>query len=134
MSNWIRWMGLALFLAACGARIGDAPVPGATEPGQVRGPVYLDSHDLLMLESFPVQVRLHLTGNLPTPCHELLWAVTPPDEQSRIRIDLYTESDPGQACIQVLEAFDVSIPVGSFAEGDYTVWLNGEQVGEIALP
>ena len=39
------------------------------------GPVYVDSTDILYLESFPVQVRLLVQGSLPTPCHEAAWAV-----------------------------------------------------------
>ncbi len=34
-------------------------------PGATRGPVYIDSVDLLMLESWPVQVRALVKGSLP---------------------------------------------------------------------
>jgi len=140
MSRAIRLLGIAVFLAACGAQAAEEPTPLlptapiATEPARVRGPAFIDSSELLMLESFPVQVRLRVTGTLPTPCHELLWNVIPPDEEGRIRVDLYTESDPDLACIQVLQEFDTSLALGSFAEGAFTVWLNGEQAGEFALP
>jgi hypothetical protein len=37
------------------------------------------------------------------------------------------------ACIQALEPFEVSIPLGSYTTGSFSVWLNGERVGEIRL-
>jgi hypothetical protein len=39
--------------------------------------------------------------------------------------------DPNVACIQMLSPFSVSIPLGSFETGQYTVLLNGEKVGQI---
>jgi len=136
MLRAIWFLALAALLAGCGARIEEPSSATPAPPGseRVRGPAYVDRSDVLMLESFPVQVRLHVTGTLPTPCHEPLWEVTGPDEEARILVDLYSESDPGLACIQVLEPFDVSIPLGSYSEVSFTVWLNGQQVGEIELP
>jgi hypothetical protein len=32
----------------------------------------------------------------------------------------------------MLEGFDVNVPLGAFESGEYTVWLNGTQIGEIA--
>ena len=40
--------------------------------------------------------------------------------------------DPDVICIQMLEGFDVNVPLGAFESGEYTVWLNGTQIGEIA--
>jgi hypothetical protein len=34
------------------------------------------------------------------------------------------------ACIQVLEPFQEQIDLGTFPSGHYSVWLNGEWVGE----
>jgi hypothetical protein len=140
MLRSIQTLALAAFLAACGAPLTQEPAPSSTPgptplgPVRVRGPVFVESSEILMLESFPVQVRLHVAGTLPTPCHELMWDVADPDEEGRILVDLYSESDPGLACIQIIEPFDVSIPLGSYAEGSFTVWLNAEKVGEISLP
>jgi hypothetical protein len=33
-------------------------------------------------------------------------------------------------CIQVLQAFESSINLGTYPDGTYTVWVNGELVGE----
>ncbi len=107
--------------------------PGTGEPEGTRGPVYVESTELLMAESFPVQGRLQLSGSLPTPCHALKWEVHGPDSAGRIEVVLYSLADPDLACIQVLEPFEASIPLGSFESGSYTVSLNGEQIGEFEL-
>jgi inhibitor of cysteine peptidase len=107
--------------------------PGPIVPEGERGPVYIDEAELLLMESFPVQVRLQVKGTLPTPCHALKWEVTGPDLSGRIDVTAYSLTDPDQACIQVLEEFEAGIPLGSYEEGQYSVFLNGEQVGEISL-
>lgn len=137
---------LIVLLTACGGVSPDSPVanePGGTEipvenpyapqPGDealTRGNVYLDTSEILVLESFPLQFVLHVTGNLPDPCHALRYVVGQPDGQNNIEIELYSVADPDTACIQVLEPIDQSIPLGSFPAGHYTVSVNEEQVGE----
>ncbi len=109
-----------------------APAPGDDE--LQRGNVFIDSTEVLLLESYPVQVKLQLTGNLPTPCHHLRVIVSAPDEQNRIQVEVYSVTDPNVMCIQVLEPFDVRVSLGDFTEGEFSVWVNGEQVGEFSLP
>jgi hypothetical protein len=99
-----------------------------------RGNVFIDSMEILLLESYPVQVKLQLLGNLPTPCHKLRAIVSPPDDQKRIQVGVYALSDPGTMCTQVLEPFEISIPLGSFTEGVYTVWVNDESAGTFEMP
>ncbi|MCL4258578.1 MAG: hypothetical protein KJZ53_08635 [Anaerolineales bacterium] len=116
---------LAAALAACAA---PAPV------GQ--GPVYFDSAQLLVLESFPIQLRLMIAGNLPTPCHELAYEIAAANAQNEIHVSVYTTVDPAVTCMQVLEPFEesIAIPLDGLADGEYSVWLNGEQVGEFSYP
>ena len=104
------------------------PLPD--EENLSRGNVFLDEADILVLESFPVQIVLHLTGQLPTPCHQLRADLQGPDEQNRIEIEVFSLVDPGVMCAQVVEDFDRRINLGSFPGGTYTVWVNGEQIGE----
>lgn len=139
-------LAAGLTLAACARTIDplpppDAPVasgdeaavPGDKEPVGVRGPVYVDSTELLLAESFPVQARLQVTGTLPTPCHGLKWEVQGPDSNGRIDVALYSLADPALACIQVLEPFETSIPLGTLDSGNYAVYLNGELVGDVQI-
>ncbi len=105
-------------------------IPRRGDDTLLRGTVYLDSIDLLTLESYPLQFNLALTGNLPTPCHELRVSVLPPDENNRILVDVYSLSTPDKICIQVLQPFSQTLSLGSFPSGHYTLWVNGEQVIE----
>ena len=114
----ILWLG---FAAACGPA------------GPAKGNVYLDSTEIVLRESYPVQAALVIRGSLPTPCHELKVEVSPPDDQSRILVSVYSVSDPNQVCIQVLEPFEETAELGLFTQGTFSVWVNGESVGEIEL-
>lgn len=122
-------MVAAASLIACAA-----PPPTTEEPSG--GAVYIDSADLLIMESYPVQVALHIVGNLPTPCHEFRSEVAQPDDQNRIFITAWSDADPAAMCAQVLQPFDtsVSIPMSGAADGTYRVWLNGKEVGEFTYP
>jgi hypothetical protein len=53
------------------------PVP--TDSNLVRSNVFLDSTELLTLESSPLQFMLALKGGLPTPCNQLRVDISPPD-------------------------------------------------------
>jgi hypothetical protein len=107
------------------------PIPG--EENMVRGPVDIASAEVVLLESFPVQVSLNLKGALPTPCHQLRAKVSGPDDQKRINVEVYSLVDPDKICIQMLEPFETSINLGSFPSGTYSVWVNGEKVGDITV-
>ncbi len=106
-------------------------LPQPEDKNLTRGAAFIDTKEILTLESFPLQFMLHLTGSLPTPCNQLRVAVSPPDADKKILIDVYSVSDPDKICTQVIEPFDASIPLGSFPEGKYTIWVNGEMVAEI---
>lgn len=110
-------------------------VPGDKQPARYdkvpdnAGQVLIDSADLLIMESFPIQVSLAIEGTLPTPCHGLGWVDI--DDGSTISVTLFSiEPGPAVTCIAVTEPFALSIPLGSFAEEDRTVVVNGEVAGE----
>ena len=107
--------------------------PYSPQPGDEalkRSGIFLDSTQVLILESFPVQIVLSLKGNLPDPCHQLRVVISQPDAQKRIAVDVYSVTDPDKVCVQVLAPLDANINLGSFPAGHYTVWVNGKQVGE----
>jgi len=112
----------------------ESMAPGSTDDGgMTRGPVFIDEVELVILESFPVQIELVIRGALPTPCASLEWSVEDPDAQGRIRVEAFSLQDPTIDCIQVLEEIEERLPIGSYSEGSYGVWLNGELVGEFDL-
>jgi hypothetical protein len=105
-----------------------SPLPD--DQNLVRGNVYPNESSLLIRESFPPQISLLISGDLPTPCNQLRVDVAPPDQENKIDVELYSVSDPNKACIQVLEPFEESIDLGTFPTGHYSVWVNGEMIGE----
>jgi hypothetical protein len=107
--------------------------PQAGDSSLQPGEAYIDSSEILLLESYPVQVRLLLKGNLPNPCYQLRALVLDPDDQNRIDVEVYSVVDPEMICAEVLEPFETGVPIGSFADGIFTVWLNGEEVGTFNL-
>lgn len=104
------------------------PIPG--EDQMARGEVTIAESDILLLESYPVQVMLNLKGTLSTPCHHLRAKVNQPDAENRIQVEVYSLYDPNEICIQMLAEYETNIPLGSYPDGSYAVWVNGEQVGE----
>jgi hypothetical protein len=111
--------------------------PWEPQPGDdklQRGNVYLDSQQILTLESFPPQFMLELKGNLPTPCNKLRVKVNPPDANQQIQVEVYSLADPAEICIQVLEAFQVSVPLKDLAGGTYQVLVNQQPAGELTVP
>jgi hypothetical protein len=121
----------SLLLASASPRSTSTPGTGTAPTGWEEGPVYVDSTDILYLESFPVQVHLLVQGSLPTPCHEAEWAVE--EGADGISVRLWSVSDPGAICVDVLEPFEISIPLGSFETADLPVELDGEPVGRVVV-
>lgn len=104
------------------------PQPGDAQ--LTRGEAFVNESGLLIRESFPPQVALSVSGDLPTPCHQLRVAIEAPDPENRINITVYSVVDSEMACIQVLEPFEEMVDLGSFPSGHYSVWANGEPAGE----
>jgi hypothetical protein len=124
-------MGCKLFQAA-GSQLqpSDPLQPLPDEASMSRAEVTITSQELLVMESYPLQVALLIKGTLPTPCHQLRVEVNEPDDENRILVEAYSLVDPAQICAQVLQSFEENIPLGSYPDGTYTVLLNGEEVGE----
>ena len=91
--------------------------------------VDFDSTEIIVMESFPMQVELIIQGDLPTPCHELRWVIQDPDENKAIHVEVYSEIDTSLKCAQMLESFRERIPLGDFEQTGYSVWINEYEVG-----
>lgn len=98
------------------------------------GPVFIDHSEIIMKESFPVQVELVLSGNLPTPCNKLRIVSAEPDEFGHIEIEAYSVSDPDVMCTQTLKPFIAVVPLGEYTDGTYTVAINNVESGDFQLP
>jgi hypothetical protein len=108
------------------------PLPG--DKGLNKGTVFVEMTEVVLKESFPVQVGLILKGDLPTPCNALRVVVSEPDDQGNIELEVYSVVDPDKMCVQVLSPFETVIPLGDYTEGRFTVLINGEPVTEFEIP
>jgi hypothetical protein len=109
---------------------GDPYEPQPGDENLTRGNVFIQEMDILIRESFPPQIALTLSGELPTPCNQLRVQVSEPDADNRIDVEAYTVVNPDLACIQVIEPFNANISLGTFPGGHYSVWVNDELAGE----
>ncbi|MBM3124454.1 MAG: hypothetical protein FJZ87_05180 [Chloroflexi bacterium] len=110
---------------------GNDYLPNPEDSNFLREPAFVESTEVLILESYPPQFTLAIKGDLPTPCHKLRIAANPPDSENRILVEVYSLVDVKTTCIAMLESFEVNYPLGSFPAGTYSVWVNGEKVAEI---
>ena len=106
---------------------GQVPEPRPPMDGSTDGEVWITKTDLLIMESFPIQVSLQVEGEKPTPCHEIFW--TAEDNGETIEITMISQVNSDQSCAQVIEPFMISVPLGSWADEAREVVLNGEPVG-----
>jgi hypothetical protein len=90
----------------------------------------IENSSLLVMESYPIQVNTILNGTLSDPCHQLRVVVEPANNDNQINLEVYSVVDPSTACIMVIKPFSATIPLGSFTDGHYTVYANGELLGE----
>jgi uncharacterized protein (DUF2141 family) len=134
---------LALLLAGCGSpeeetptpvEIAETPAPTAmaapatptpvTEP--VHGLANVDSVEVLILESFPVQIHVSAQGFLPDSCTQIDDVIVQQEGQV-FDVAMTTVREPGQVCAQALVPFEESIPLDvlGLPAGTYTVAVNG---------
>jgi hypothetical protein len=107
--------------------VGSIPEPRPPIDGNVDGDVWVTGADVRIMESFPVQIMLDVTGEKPTPCHEIFWTVD--DDGEVIEIEMISQVAAEQVCAEVIEPFNIAVPLGSWAEESREIELNGEIVG-----
>ena len=118
--------GLILLLAAAGC--GAAATPGG--PGGdgtfVTGVAVVDSVDLLMLESFPVQIHALVKGNLPDGC-TTIDQVTQARQGNAFTVTITTKRPADKMCTEALVPFEesVALEVVGLPAGTYAVEVNG---------
>lgn len=78
----------------------------------------------------PPRVVLNLVGYMPSVCNQLRVDVNQPDSQFRIFVNVYSLIDPKTKCDSVFQQFDVSILLGTYSIGRYTLWVNDAEVGD----
>jgi hypothetical protein len=89
----------------------------------------LESSNIFTKPSDPTQVYAMLNGTLSDPCHELRVVVTSATTSKTINLDVYSVVDTSVACIMVIKPFSATILLGNYTSGEYTVRVNGEELG-----
>lgn len=110
---------------------GSATAEGPLKPpGHVEtGLAVIDSMEVAILESFPVQVSVTLKGNLPDGCTSLGTIDQTYDAQSKtFTLTVPTNRPTGVFCTEALVPFqeNVMLPVAGLAKGTYTVRANDQ--------
>ena len=94
--------------------------------------VHIDSVDVLILESSPLQVQLGVSGYTSNPCVELLTPAVSRKDNVFTVVLAQSQSllGPDVACIAVTDPFEIfiSLDVLGLAAGTYTVRVNGVTV------
>ena len=134
---------IGILLVACTSPLGGLPVPTPVsgnnpfdpQPGDgrlARGDVEIVSTSILAVELFPPRFSLSLAYRLITPCHQLRVIVSQPDGHHRIHLEIFSIAPGDKPCslMALRTPQQANISLGSFPTGDYTVWVNGHQVGE----
>ncbi|MCS7040427.1 MAG: hypothetical protein NZP34_12545, partial [Caldilineales bacterium] len=119
----LLWL-VARLVAACAGR---TPTPAGDRATPIPvGPAPVDAVDILLLESFPVQVRVQVRGNLPDRCTVLAEPVVAREGNAFI-VTLDMLRDETTDCAQVIVPYEQSIPldVVGLPAGVYTVLVNG---------
>jgi hypothetical protein len=78
-------------------------------------------------------VNVDLKGYMPDPCHQLRIVMTPADSERNIKLEVYSVFNSKNACITVIQPFEVIFPLGSFTTGHYSVYVNGDLLGEFDI-
>jgi inhibitor of cysteine peptidase len=107
-----------------------APTEPATPAGDVEiGAAVIDDIDIMMLESFPVQINVTLKGNLPDGCTEPGLVIQTFDKAKKTFILKVSTNRPrDMVCTQALVPFERTIRLDGtvgLEKGIYTVDANG---------
>lgn len=102
-----------------------APAGGGDNSAPI--PALVDSIDILLLESFPIQINVVVTGNLRNGCSVLAGAVQTNLANNVIQLEVLETQTGAEACGQALVPFTETYPldVDGLPAGDYTVTVNG---------
>jgi inhibitor of cysteine peptidase len=114
-----------IFTVALSGCVGDGQ-NNTIEEEYTYGTANVESIEILILESFPVQIHVIAEGYLPDGCTEID-EIKPEMEGNTFNINITTKRPKDAMCTQALESFTETIPleVQGLSAGNYTVNLNG---------
>lgn len=101
--------------------------PPASPEGEVSyGLAPVDNIDILIMESFPVQISVMISGNLPDGCSKIDEAQVTREDDT-FHIELMMRQPVDKECTEALVPYeeDVSLDVVELPAGKYAVEVNG---------
>ncbi|MCC6602636.1 MAG: hypothetical protein IT327_05470 [Anaerolineae bacterium] len=104
--------------------------PGESKPDTAEniiiGDAMVESIDVMIMESFPVQVNVHVTGYLGDGC-TTLGDITTKQDGGTFSVHIFTQRPADMMCTQQLVGFEenVALDVVGLTAGTYTVDVNG---------
>lgn len=81
-------------------------------------------------EFIPPRALLNILGYMPSVCNELRVDISPPDENYRVFIEVYSLVNTNINCDNVFQQFEANILLGYYSTGRYTVWINESLAGD----
>jgi len=116
------------------AATGGLPVDGEPEASPETVPraqplpsVRVDARlaEVLVKETFPIQVDVRIVGELPTDCHQLAWNGPRFLPDSRISFEITSSGAERRDCGQANTDFSRIVSIGELDRGSYILELNG---------
>jgi inhibitor of cysteine peptidase len=85
--------------------------------------VFVDDLQILIMESFPVQVRVIVTGNLPDGCTSIISSKADMIDDTTFVLSIFTERPEDMMCTMALVPFEesISLDVHGLSAGTYSV-------------
>jgi inhibitor of cysteine peptidase len=108
--------------------------PSPQAPNLEAGMAEIETMEIVVTDTTPVQVYVKVTGNLPDTCTQLGNPSARFDGTSAYLVELPTTRDPGGVCAESEVPYEVLVPLDVVARpaGTYTVTA-GDQSGEFTL-
>ena len=133
----ILLIGITFFMCACLKNLpepvgGNQPVSSEDTPAptetldlgkfEIDEAAYIDSMDIVILESFPLQVHAVLKGNFPDGCTSIQNHEVKRDGNTFV-IKVFTKRPVDAFCTEALVPFEYTVPLDVYGvtAGDYTV-------------
>lgn len=118
---------LVAICAGCGPAPDATVAPQPTDGEIIVRPAAIEGVEILILESFPVQVHVVIRGNLPDGCSKL----RPPEPvrvDNTFKVEVLTERPADAVCTTAVVPFEETVPLDVYGlpAGTYTVDVNGK--------
>jgi inhibitor of cysteine peptidase len=105
-------------------RPGEPPTLPGSDSAPVQSFLNVRNVEVIVLESFPMQVQLHITGEWPTGC-DYPASVDQQIEANTAVVKIYQEIPSDIMCPMILRPYDDTITLdGNFEAGNYVFQVN----------